>query len=304
MKGFVNIIKPLGLSSSALVVRVRGILSRAAGEMQKTGHLGTLDPMATGVLPIAVGNATRLFDMMLQKQKTYVATFKFGMTTDTLDSAGKITIVDKNAEFTEEQIVNAAQAMVGVQLQVPPQYSAKSVGGKRAYDIARAGGEVQLAPKNIELYSISQLSCEDWINKSKGLIEGKTRLEEGEFAFEICCSAGTYIRAIARDMATMLGTVGYMTSLVRTTSGCFSLNNAVTFEQFEGNPLEYLLPTETFTGAFARFDLPKNCAERALNGVKIDCDMPSGEPIAVYNSGEIVAIGEVLRGKLSLNIRL
>lgn len=304
MKGFINIIKPLGLSSSALVMRVRGILSRAVGERQKTGHLGTLDPMATGVLPIAVGNATRLFDMMLQKQKTYVATFKFGVTTDTLDCAGKVTEVDETAEFTNEQIANAAQAMVGVNMQVPPQYSAKSVDGKRAYDIARAGGEVQLTPKQIEIYSISQLSCEQWADKSKGLVEGKNRLEEGEFAFEICCSAGTYIRAIARDMAASLGTVGYMTSLVRTKSGCFSLDNAVTFEQFECDPQRYLLPIETFTDAFARFDLPENCAERALNGVKIDCNMPSDEPIAVYNSGEMVAVGEVSRGKLSLNIRL
>ena len=139
MKGFVNIYKPSGMTSSDVVVKVRGILRRATGEKQKVGHLGTLDPLATGVLPIAIGNATRLFDYMQDKVKVYEATFKFGVTTDTLDSDGTVTDTQQ-ISICRDDIERVSERFIGTVEQMPPQYSAKSVGGRRAYDIAREGG--------------------------------------------------------------------------------------------------------------------------------------------------------------------
>ena len=157
MKGFVNIYKPSGMTSSDVVVKVRGILRRATGEKQKTGHLGTLDPLATGVLPIAVGNATRLFDYMQKKTKVYIAMFKFGETTDTLDRGGVVTCVDGKT-VNSKDIELVLTDLVGEIDQLPPQYSAKSIGGRRAYDIAREGGIAELKPKTVSIRSIEILS--------------------------------------------------------------------------------------------------------------------------------------------------
>ena len=154
MKVFVNINKPSGMTSSDVVVKVRGILRKASGEKQKVGHLGTLDPIGTGVLPIAVGSATRLFDYMQEKVKVYRATFVFGQTTDTLDITGNIT-GECDVFPTKEQIDVAVSAIHGEIDQIPPQYSAKSVDGVRAYDFARKGIEVDLKPKRITIYYIN-----------------------------------------------------------------------------------------------------------------------------------------------------
>ena len=151
MKGFVNINKPSGMTSSDVVVKVRGILRRASGEKQKVGHLGTLDPIGTGVLPIAVGSATRLFDYMQEKVKVYRATFVFGQTTDTLDITGNIT-GECDVFPTKEQIDVAVSAIHAEIDQFPPHYSAKSVDGVRAYDFARKGIGVDLKPKRITIY--------------------------------------------------------------------------------------------------------------------------------------------------------
>ena len=231
MKGFVNINKPSGMTSSDVVVKVRGILRKASGEKQKVGHLGTLDPIGTGVLPIAVGSATRLFDYMQEKVKVYRATFVFGQTTDTLDITGKIT-GESDAFPTREQIDVAVSAIHGEIDQIPPQYSAKSVDGVRAYDFARKGIEVDLKPKRITIYYIKTVDCD---------LDGTPyKLDKNEYAFEIACSSGTYIRSIARDLAGALGTVAYMSSIHRIKSGDFEIQDAVTLTDFEKEPFRYL----------------------------------------------------------------
>ncbi len=301
MKGFVNIYKPLNMTSSDAVVLVRGILRRAIGEKQKTGHLGTLDPLATGVLPVAVGNATRLFDYMQKKQKVYVATFKFGITTDTLDSGGKITD-SSSVKILGRDIERISDSLTGEIMQMPPQYSAKSIGGVRAYDIARAGGTADLKPKKVEIHSIKQIEA---INGTVPLPNGEYTLSDNEFAFEITCGSGTYIRAIARDMAFMLCTVGYMTSLCRIKSGDFELNQAVRIEEFEREPLKHILPMETALKGFVKVDLTDSDGVKALNGVAVTCEQaPTGIPIAVSICGNTVGIGEIHNGKLKLVTRL
>ena len=158
MKGFVNINKPLGMTSSDVVVKVRGILRRASGEKQKVGHLGTLDPQGSGVLPIAVGTATRLFDFMQEKTKVYQATFVFGKETDTLDGVGKV-VETSDILPTKDQISAFVSSYCGEIDQIPPQYSAKSVDGKRAYDLAREGKTVNLTPKRVNIIYVKLIEA-------------------------------------------------------------------------------------------------------------------------------------------------
>lgn len=337
MKGFINIFKPVGMTSSDVVVKVRGILRRATSEKQKVGHLGTLDPLAVGVLPIAVGNATRLFDFMQEKKKTYIATFRFGVTTDTLDRGGKIIEPDnidntfkalsardgKITELTEGSIANSVTKdeilkilpeMCGEVMQIPPQYSAKSVNGKRAYDIARSGEVADLKPKQVSIDSIELLACDGEnvelpcdVNDHGDYNIDKTiyKLSENEFAFRITCGSGTYIRSIVRDMAEKLGTVGFMTSLCRLSSGQFELSDAITIKQFEENPLGHVMPIDIAVKDYVKIDLDESDGKKALNGVPVAY---VGERniarAAVSVTGELVALGEVKNGNLRLTVRL
>ncbi len=300
MKGFVNINKPLDMTSSDVVIIVRGILRRATGEKQKTGHLGTLDPMASGVLPVAVGNATRLFDYLQAKTKVYQATFKFGIETDTLDSAGKVTRT-RDIIPSKEQLVCALAKYKGDISQIPPLYSAKSVGGKRAYDLARAGVEVELQPK------VVHIDCVELIDDVDGVValqNGSKTLDNGEFAVQITCGGGTYIRAIARDIAAMLNTVGYMSSLNRIKTGEFCIESAVDLKEFEQNPLDYVQNIDDAVKSFESFDLPTDVADKVLNGVRMSFDnLPKGDFVVRFN-GEVVGMACEIDGKLAIRTRL
>ena len=300
MKGFVNINKTLGMTSSDVVVKVRGILRRASGEKQKVGHLGTLDPQGSGVLPIAVGTATRLFDFMQEKTKVYQATFVFGKETDTLDGAGKV-VETSDILPTKEQIEAFVATYHGKIDQIPPQYSAKSVDGKRAYDLAREGKTVNLTPKRVNIIYVKLIEA---VNRVAHLANGNYALSENEYAFEIACSSGTYIRSIARDVAHALGTVGYMSSINRIRSGNFCLDDAVTLEEFEKYPLRYLKNISDVLCDCDCFDLDELFAKKVLNGVKLPFDdMPSGL-FLVKLKDDIVAIGENQDGLLRLKTRL
>lgn len=300
MKGFVNINKPLGMTSSDVVVKVRGILRRASGEKQKVGHLGTLDPQGSGVLPIAVGTATRLFDFMQEKTKVYQATFVFGKETDTLDGVGKV-VETSDILPTKDQIEAFVATYHGKINQIPPQYSAKSVDGKRAYDLAREGKKVNLTPKRVNIIYVKLIEA---VNGIAHLANGNYALSENEYAFEIACSSGTYIRSIARDVAHALGTVGYMSSINRIRSGNFCLDDAVTLEEFEKDPLRYLKNISDVLCDCDCFDLDEQFAKKVLNGVKLPLDdMPTGDFLVKYQ-GEIIAIGENQDGLLRLKTRL
>ena len=283
---FVNINKSQNMTSSDAVVIVRGIMRRITGEKQKVGHMGTLDPMATGVLPVAIGKATRLFDLLSEKKKTYIAEFVFGKTTDTLDAWGEIT--DSNdVVVTKEQIETVLPSLIGAIDQIPPTYSAKSVDGKRAYEYARKGISLELPAKKVNIYDIK-------------LLDG----ENNRFRFEISCGAGTYIRSIARDIASSLGTFGYMSALNRVQSGQFYVENSVDIREFEKDPEKYLIPMEEALSSFPFFEIPLKYRKQVLNGIKLPFEnLPTDTFVATIDN-QVVAIAENICGKLSLKLRL
>ena len=286
--GFVNLSKPAGMTSSDAVCIVRGVLSRAIGGRQKTGHLGTLDPLATGVLPIALGKATALFDFLAFKTKRYVAEFTFGTTTDTLDRGGK-TIRDGGRIPSAEEIAAVLARFTGEFMQTPPAYSAKSVNGRRAYSYARSGEAVELAPKLVRVDSFE-------------LIGGR----EGVYEFAIECGGGTYIRSLARDVAEALGTCAYMSALTRTQSGPFTAESAVTPDEFRLAPEKHIIPAEFALGGLKKVALDENALKRMLNGIPAAAtDIAEGEYAAVYDEyGALAGLGLRNARGLVMKVRL
>ena len=213
MNGIVNLYKPSNMSSNTACRKVGKIL----GE-KKVGHLGTLDPLAEGVLPVTLGKCTKLFDYYLQKDKAYIADFTFGEETDTLDAEGEI--IDKcNLIPKADEIENVLPYFIGEQEQVPPRYSAKKLGGVRAYDLARNNKDFELKPKLIHIYNIKLLK----------------QINNTTFRFLIECSSGTYIRSIARDLAYKVNSLAYMSYLQRTKCGDFCIENSVNFNDITEN---------------------------------------------------------------------
>ena len=176
---------------------------------REVGHLGTLDPMATGVLAVTVGSATKLFDMFLNKTKTYVAEFTFGYSTDTLDAEGQ---VENKCDIipTLEQIESILPQFKGEIEQMPPKYSAKKINGKKAYDLARSGKDFELKPSKVTIHNLKILDYSDGVLK-----------------LEIECGAGTYIRSLGRDIALKLNSLATMTSLVRTKLGAWNIDECI-----------------------------------------------------------------------------
>ncbi len=274
LNGFINVNKEKGMSSAFVVTRLKRILRNKGIPFDKIGHTGTLDPDGEGVLPIAVGKATRLFDYLLDKKKVYYTEFVFGKETDTLDESGTVTNeCDKIP--TETEILSILGDLEGEIDQIPPLYSAKSVDGRRAYDLARAGVRFELKPKRITVYEIKYVGKKD-----------------EAFAFEIACSGGTYIRSIARDMAKAVGTLGYMRYIKRIQSGKFTIYTAYTLAELEELDItQNIVTMESLLRDFNRFDAPKG-AERLLdNGVRMKLNVPDGI-FTIYIDGELTWIGE------------
>ncbi len=215
--GIIVLNKPTGMSSSLAVQIVKRTL-----KPQKIGHLGTLDPLGTGILLIAVNKATKLFDEYLKKDKTYRAIFYFGKETDTLDSEGKV-IKKNNIDISLNQVIEVARQFEGEFEQMPPQYSAKKINGKKAYELARQGKEVALKTRHICIYSCKVLS----------------QIKKNTFMFEINCSSGTYIRSICRDIAEQLSTYGTMLAIIRTKCGIYALNDSCTLEDIKQNNFKF-----------------------------------------------------------------
>lgn len=259
MIGFLNINKPKGLSSAQVVARVKHLCPKGT----KVGHMGTLDPMASGVLPIAIGRATRLFDIMQNKQKEYIATFKFGYTTDTLDITGKITQETKILP-TYKQIESTLSCFIGKIKQLPPSFSAKNIDGKRAYDLARKGKEVKLELCEVNIYDFK-------------LIDD---LGDNAYRFKIVCGSGTYIRSLCRDLALKLGTLGVMTDLVRTKTGYFDLNNAVGLDELS---LTNLIDIDKIIDA-QKIELSEQQLRTLLDGKKLVWNKQDGLYLGYLNN--------------------
>lgn len=268
MTGFLNIAKEEGVSSAFVTNRLKR-LSRTP-----CGHMGTLDPLASGVLPVGVGNATRLFDYFSGKTKVYIARFRFGATTDTLDREGEVIV--GGSIPTQQEICVALPSLTGELMQVPPKYSAKSVNGKRGYELARAGSDFTLSPKKVTVSRFELLE----------------QTAPDEFAFQITCGGGTYIRSLARDLAELLGTQGYMTALQRTQSGVFTIETAVPLSQLSPENLgDYLIPTERVLP----FPVLENDDTRIFNGVRVPVSQEDGR-YKLYENGAFYGLAIVENG--------
>lgn len=263
MIGFLNIYKPSGMTSFSVVNKIKRKFN-----IKKIGHMGTLDPMACGVLPIAIGKATRLFDYALQKDKVYRVIFQFGYTTDTLDKDGIVTISDCKIP-TKEDVCNKIKQMIGKCNQIPPNFSAKKINGQRAYDLARTGIEFELKPKEIEIYSFEFLN----------------QVDESSFEFIIKCSSGTYIRSIGRDLASMLDTHACMTFLERVESGVFIKDNAIMLDDILNSEIDKHLisPLQVFEN-FDRINIDENTYKDLLNGKTLTFDGIKKDTFVLFNS--------------------
>jgi tRNA pseudouridine55 synthase len=272
--GLVVVDKPPGLTSHDVVARVR----RLAGT-KRVGHGGTLDPMATGVLLVGVGRATRLLGHLALHDKDYVATMRLGVTTSTDDAEGEPLVVQSTGDVTAEAIATAAEALTGEIEQRPPAVSAIKVDGKRAYARARAGEDVVLATRRVAVsrFDVGEVT-------SAG--------EMVDFEAHITCSSGTYIRALARDVGAALGVGGHLTALRRTRVGAFDLTQARTLAELESGftmtPLDEVAAT-----AFARRDLDADQAVALSHGGRLAASDMGSEPVAAFGpDGAFVALLE------------
>lgn len=208
--GIINIYKEQGYTSFDVVAKLRGIL-----KMRKIGHTGTLDPDATGVLPVVLGSATKLVDMLTDKRKEYIATLRLGITTDTLDITGTV-LSENTPDVSEGEVRDAILSFIGPQLQTPPMYSAIKVNGRKLYELAREGIEIERQKRSIEIFDIEILDM--------SLPDIRLRVE---------CSKGTYIRSLCADIGDKLSCGAVMTSLMRTKSGDFAIDRAYTLREVE-----------------------------------------------------------------------
>lgn len=273
--------KPAGVSSHDMVGKIRRLYAT-----RKVGHTGTLDPMATGVLVILIGRATKLSDFLLASEKEYHASLKLGITTDTQDITGQI-LSECDTLPDAEKVRAAVRTFIGRQMQTPPMYSAKKVDGQKLYDLARQGQEINRTACEIEISKIDLTTVSEAV---------------GEYGLDIVCSKGTYIRTLCHDIGSRLGCGGVMSALRRVRNGGFSLSDAHTVEDLETltaqERIELLLPIENALLCYPRVDLPPFFGELASHGCeiyqkKLGCSYEEGQLIRLYRDGRFFALGQV-----------
>lgn len=285
MDGVLIINKPKGFTSHDVVNVLRKALNT-----KKIGHTGTLDPNATGVLPILIGTATKISKYLIEHDKTYIATVKLGEKTDTGDGEGNI--IEKDLNFQNiscKQIRDVLKTFIGKQKQIPPMYSAIKINGKKAYEYARKGQAVELEPRDIEIYSTNLIKAED-----------------KEITFEVYCSKGTYIRTLCEDIAKKLGTIGYMKELTRTSVNEFKLENAVTIDQIKENSLivnEKIISIETIFENKEKINLNDRKKELFLNGGRLTFEKPN-DIYRIYNNSEFIGLGTIKDNLLKRDVIL
>lgn len=269
--GLVNLHKPPGISSRAAVDVVKRLVRPA-----KTGHAGTLDPLACGVLVVCVGPATRLIEYVQALPKHYSGTFLLGRESDTEDIEGEVRILAEAKIPSQNELTTAAAQLVGQIEQRPPAYSALKVQGRRAYDLARAGKQVDLAPRPVTIYRLEI-----------------KRYVFPELTLDVECGSGTYIRSLGRDLAEHVGTSAVMSSLTRTAIGPFKLDEAWSPEQLHSDNLSaWLQPPLAAVPQLERITLSSPEIERIRHGLRIEGAGPSigGEVAAIDEHGDLRAI--------------
>lgn len=266
--GIINVYKEKGFTSHDVVAKLRGICKQ-----KKIGHTGTLDPDAVGVLPVCLGSATRLCDMLTDKDKEYIAVFRLGITTDTQDISGRV-LEEREVTVSEEEAVKAIKSFQGELLQVPPMYSALKVNGKRLYELAREGKEIERAARPVTVYEIEVLE--------KNM---------PEFTIRVKCSKGTYIRTLCHDIGQKLQCGAAMISLVRTKAGCFEIEKSYTLLQLqelsdEGKLNEAIVPVEKMFENLPAVMVKESSYKALVNGNQLKASgltgMPDEEDVTSY----------------------
>lgn len=272
--GFLNVHKTPGITSQQALAPLKHLLHTS-----RVGHGGTLDPFASGVLPVAVGRTTRLLDRVHLYSKTYVARIQLGIATTTGDPDGEIAAKMQVPALTHEAVQRVLMSYAGEVEQVPPLYSALRINGRRAYDLARRGETLQLTSRKVRIYSLSLIA-----------------LNENSIEIEVTCSAGTYVRSLGADIAASLGTAGHLSQLVRTASGPFTLDNSRTVEEIENtirtSGVEaVLLSPDIVLQDVPRITVEQTILDRFLKGATIrSVESPDG-PVRVYASdGSLIAL--------------
>ena len=278
--GILNIDKPQCITSHDVVDAIRKIFPN-----QKVGHTGTLDPLATGVLPICIGEATKLSEKLVSETKKYSVKMLLGVETDTYDITGRIifaSVVNKDEIYIKERI----KRFVGKQQQIPPKYSAIKVEGKRLYQYAREDKDVEIKPRDIEIFSIDNI---------------KIDLESKEVAFDVECSKGTYIRSLVNDIGKKIGCGATMTELRRTQTGNFKIEDSIPLYDFLKldylDMLDKIITIEEYYEENKKITLSDEELNRFLNGVLIDVQS-SNQIVRVYNKGKYIGLGTVEDKKL------
>ena len=285
MIGILNLRKPAGVTSRDVVNQVQRLVRPA-----KVGHAGTLDPLASGVLVVCVGSATRLIEFAQDTRKTYHATFLLGRESDTDDIEGVVQLVEGAPIPTRETIEAASCGFLGTIEQVPPAYSAVKVAGRRAYALARAGQKVELAARPVEIHRLTIV-----------------RYQYPELELDIECGSGTYVRSLGRDLAQAVGAKGIMSALVRSSVGCFTLETAVDAATLTPeNIARHLLPPRMAVGRLPATELSNIEAARIARGQTIEArgglDV-SSDVAAIDAAGDLLAI-LVSRGEGRLGPRI
>ncbi len=286
MDGIINVNKPKGFTSHDVVAKLRGILST-----KKIGHTGTLDPDAVGVLPICVGKGTKAVEFLTAAEKQYVAKVKLGAETDTQDASGRI-IATSEKIATYEEIAVAVKGFVGEISQIPPMFSAIKQDGKKLYELARKGIEVERKPRWVKISAIEVL---------------EVNLDEQWFLIKVDCSKGTYIRTLCQDIGRKIGSLAYMEELTRTRSGRFLIDSAITLEEIEEmkkkGDLSFLTAVDKmFEEEYDAVYLSERKADMVRNGMKIKTPgLAEGKEYRVYGEdGEFLTISQVVNGQLKI----
>lgn len=281
MDGFVFLDKSEGMTSFVASLKVRRILG-----IKKAGHTGTLDPMATGVLPVALSGATRFIELIESHDKTYIARFILGKTTDTLDITGKVT-GEYPVSVAREDVENVLTKFEGEISQLPPMYSAVKKDGVRLYEMARQGIEIERESRQVTIYSLRLLSYHE---------------DSLEYEIEVSCSKGTYIRSLIGDIGECLGCGATMTALRRTMANSVTIDSCLTLEQLEkatqqGNVDRYIVPVDKFL-SYDKITVSQAQAKRFSNGGELDYirlkDKKAPGLYLVYSpEGEFLGVGEI-----------
>ncbi len=276
MDGVFNIYKPQHMTSFDVVAKVRKALNT-----RKVGHTGTLDPMATGVLVVCVGRATKIIDYIQSNKKTYLAEITLGIKTDTEDIWGSV-LNEKETNVSELEFEKAIMSFLGDSYQVPPMYSALKVNGKKLYELAREGKEIERKKRLITIYNIDIVDITD--NKAR---------------FYITCSKGTYIRTLCSDIGTTLGTYAVMSNLERTENGRFNVKDSIKISELTiDNYNDYMTSIDNALGYSKKINVSDKAKELIQNGVKIDLlryvdfDIEKGDYVLVYHNNKFLALSK------------